>query len=240
MTKSRNLIAKKTKWTPEMDAYLVANYPTRLTAEIAAHLGISIEAVRHRAFRKHHLSKDRSFLDDPALSGRLDGTRGAENRLVPGDPRIGIFALGRKGIRCSPHSEFKKGQRPSNCMDVGAEKMHMGYVWVKTAEGGWPAAWRPKHHVVWRNANGGAEIPAGHIVAFKDGNSKNFDPSNLELTTRAERLKRTHIHNLPEDLRHTLQVLGALKRRINRASPPEPKPIGRPRGSKTKKAEVDG
>ena len=67
---------------------------------------------------------------------------------------------------------------------VGTERRaHSGkYVFIKTAE---PNTWKLKHHLIWEEANG--PIPAGHIIAFTDGNSHNLALDNLILLSYSER-----------------------------------------------------
>ena len=44
--------------------------------------------------------------------------------------------------------------------------------------------WVPEHRRLWETEHG--PIPAGHVVAFKDGDKQNVTLDNLVLMTRAE------------------------------------------------------
>lgn len=95
---------------------------------------------------------------------------------------------GAKGLRLSPASEWKKGQRGRNWMPVGAETIRADKggklrAFVKIAE---PNKWRERAIVVWERDNG--PLPSGYVVHHKDRNSLNDAPSNLQALTRAEHI----------------------------------------------------
>lgn len=212
MTKSRGINTPKHQWTPEQDQFLSAQYPHKRAEDVAAALGIRLNAVYRRA--KHlGLSKSEDFKNS-AASGRLNGVQGTATRFASGHVP---WTKGQKGIHLSPDTEFKKGMRPVNYMEVGAEKMHMGYVWVKVAEGGWPAAWRPKHHVIWERTHGVAPPPT-HLLSFRDRDRFNFAVENLELISRSDWIRRHTRHNLPKEIADLMALQGALTRQINKRS----------------------
>jgi len=74
---------------------------------------------------------------------------------------------------------------------LGTERLRTSYksngiVMVKVSNKGTQTEqWRPKHHLIWSQANG-KNVPPGFRVIFKDGNKQNLDPGNLELATRDE------------------------------------------------------
>jgi hypothetical protein len=74
---------------------------------------------------------------------------------------------------------------------VGSEGINgLGYVEVKIAMSGPNGPiWKLKHRLVWEKAHGA--IPEGCVVAFLDGDNRNFSLNNLVLLTRAENL---HMH----------------------------------------------
>ncbi len=95
------------------------------------------------------------------------------------------WSKGRKGIRLSPATEFKLGQRSPRQLPVGAERVKRGRILVKTGD---PSVWKARCRVVWESIHG--PIPAGYIVVHKNGDRLDDRPENLELTTRAGRLNR--------------------------------------------------
>jgi hypothetical protein len=212
MTKSRGINAPKHKWTPEQDAILRNQYPDMRAADVAAALGIRLTSLYARA-KRLGLTKSDEFKNSSA-SGRLDGVRGSATRFASGHVP---WTKGQKGIRLSPDTEFKRGERPVNYMAVGSEKLHMGYVWLKIADGGWPEAWRPKHHVIWERSHGAAP-PVTHLLSFRDRDRNNFALDNLELISKADWMRRYTRHNLPKEIADLMALQGALTRQINKRS----------------------
>lgn len=103
---------------------------------------------------------------------------------------------GKKGC-CAPGCEktqFRKGNLPATTKPIGYERITKdGYVEVKVKM-------RPsspdrndnfvaKHRLIWEKLHG--PIPKDSVVIFKDGDKQNFDPDNLLLITKAERLQMT-------------------------------------------------
>lgn len=210
MTKSKGILRARHVWTGAQDAELTKRYPNETAPVLAAHFVVSESQIYTRAY-KLKLAKSPEFFASSS-SGRLDGVRGSSSRFEKGNVP---WTKGLKGLHLSPGTEFKPGSRPVNYMEVGAEKMHVGYVWVKVAEGGWPDAWRPKHHVLWESIHG-APPPPGYILSFIDRDRKNFDPTNLELVSRVEWIRRHTRHNLPKPLADLIALRGALTRQINK------------------------
>lgn len=84
---------------------------------------------------------------------------------------------------------FKKGNIPPNHRPVGSERLSKdGYVEIKIAE---PNKWQLKHRYIWEQVNG--EIPAGHIVVFRDNDRTNVVMSNLMLITRKDNAIINHM-----------------------------------------------
>ena len=84
--------------------------------------------------------------------------------------------------RCSA-TMFKKGRKPNNWKPVGSERVESkdGYILVKVAE---PNKWKPKHIVIWEQANG--PVPDGYKIMFADQNKRNFNLDNLLLISKGE------------------------------------------------------
>lgn len=83
-------------------------------------------------------------------------------------------------------TQFKKGHRPANEMDVGTVMVNSnGYKIRKVSMTGTQyERWEFLHRAVWEEHNG--PIPDGMVVIFKDGDKSNCDISNLMLATRGE------------------------------------------------------
>ncbi|EPV8693090.1 HNH endonuclease signature motif containing protein, partial [Pseudomonas aeruginosa] len=88
-----------------------------------------------------------------------------------------------------------------------------GYLQRKISDTGYPPRdWKGIHILLWEEHFG--PIPAGHCVCFKDNNKQNVVIDNLELITRAERMRRNSIHRYPPELKSAIRVISKLKRTI--------------------------
>ncbi len=72
-----------------------------------------------------------------------------------------------------------------------------------------------KSHYLWRKA--GRKIPRGHIIDYKDGNSRNCILENLELISRVEMAwrKKLQYHQLNDEIKPTFSAFVKLKEGIN-------------------------
>ncbi|MDF5811770.1 Uncharacterised protein [Pseudomonas aeruginosa] len=121
----------------------------------------------------------------------------------------GLPARGR-----SSETQFKKGQKPHTWLPVGSTRVSAdGYLQRKISDTGYPPRdWKSIHILLWEEHVG--PIPTGHCVCFKDNNKQNVVIDNLELITRAERMRRNSIHRYPPELKSAIRVISKLKRTI--------------------------
>ncbi|HHG6032379.1 TPA: HNH endonuclease signature motif containing protein, partial [Pseudomonas aeruginosa] len=121
----------------------------------------------------------------------------------------GLPARGR-----SSETQFKKGQKPHTWLPVGSTRVSAdGYLQRKISDTGYPPRdWKGMHILLWEEHFG--PIPTGHCVCFKDNNKQNVVIDNLELITRAERMRRNSIHRYPPELKSAIRVISKLKRTI--------------------------
>ncbi len=101
MTKSRNILAPRTKWTDEMLEILRSRYPHEKTSKIADDLGVQLDRVYRKA-KKMGLSKTDEYLASPdACRLRRDNSGGIPYRFKKGQvpPNKGLrrpgYAPGR-------------------------------------------------------------------------------------------------------------------------------------------------
>lgn len=109
-------------------------------------------------------------------------------------------------------TQFRKGNKPHTWVPVGTEQVRDGYLWRKVTDFGGRRDWKQVHVMLWEEHNG--PIQDGLILCFKDGNKRNIALDNLELITRAERMRRNTIHRYPPELKDAIRVVGKLKRTI--------------------------
>lgn len=207
------------RWTPEEDAVLRSCYADSSMPELERRLPARSRTTIYQRARKLGLAKSATYLASPAAS-----------RLRRGD-RVGRayeFAKGHvpanKGLRRPgwhagrmQETQFRKGQTPRNWCPVGGTRLVDGYRYTKVSDirhVPWRRNWRPTHVLLWEAAHG--PIPAGHALAFKNGDKLDIRLDNLELITRAELMARNTVHNLPKPVAEAVQLLGALRRKINR------------------------
>ena len=116
---------------------------------------------------------------------RYNLTNGRDGRF-----RLGQipFNKGRKGIRLSRRTEFKRGQMPWNHKPVGTKRVNgEGYLEIKIAE---PKTWKAMHVLIWEKANG--PVPKRHAIIFADGNKSNIALKNLLMVSRSELAVMNH------------------------------------------------
>jgi hypothetical protein len=126
-------------------------------------------------------------------------------------------------------TQFRKGQRSGiaakNWKPIGTILPDgEGYLRIKVREAvcgkeatgfGNSKVWPMYNRYVWEQHHG--PIPPQHLVVFKDRDRANCSIENLELISMAENARRNSMWtNLPRALALTIQLNGALKRRLRR------------------------
>lgn len=218
MTKSRNIRAPRHTWTDAQVAFLIQHYANTLTAELAATLGVRTKIIHGKA-KKLGLRKSAGLIAEMARRRALTPGHGSQaSRIQPGSAP---WNKGIKGLRLSPGTEYRPGNRPHTWVPVGSLRLDGdGALNRKIFDDGDPIKrWQPVHRLLWIATHG--EIPAGHIVVFKPGRRTadlaQITLNAIELVTRAEHMRRNSYHtNYPPELRSLVQLRGALNRIINR------------------------
>ena len=113
-------------------------------------------------------------------------------------------------------TQFKPGHR-SNWMPIGSTRLIDGYLYRKVSDVPnvvHTVNWKVEHVLIWERAHG--PVPPGHALAFRNHDRTDTRLDNLECITRRALMARNTIHNLPEPLKQTVRLLGALTRQIRR------------------------
>ena len=123
-------------------------------------------------------------------------------------------------------TQFKPGQRGSRWMPIGATRVIDGYLYTKvndirSTKAGpgfipYSVNWKPTHVLLWEKDRGA--IPKGHALKFINGCRTDIRIENISCISRRELMARNTVHNLPKPLADAIQLLGALKRRIRKAT----------------------
>jgi hypothetical protein len=212
---------KRRFWTDDERKYLRRNYPDRPTNELAAELGRALGHVYSQA-QKLGLEKSQAYLDSPAACRLRRGDNvGAEYRFKKGQVPSNK-GLRRPGWRAGRMAEtqFKKGERRGVAVElyrpIGTERISKdGYLERKVNDDlPLQARWRAVHLIVWEAANG--PLPAGHAIAFKNGDKSDRRLENLELITRGDLMRRNTIHNYPPEVKQTVRAVASLTRAIRK------------------------
>lgn len=215
---------KRTRWTAEHDALLRRDYahtPTRVLAARTAH---TERAVYERA-RDLGLRKSQAYLDSLYAGRRRPGTqRGGSTRFKSGQTPWNKGAKGWQSGGRSVETRFRKG-RPAhearNYRPIGSLRINAdGYLERKVTDDPCLAPvrrWVGVHRLVWEAVHG--PVPPGHVVTFKPGaRTTELDRITVDvvqLTPRADLMRRNTRHNLPPEVNELIQLRGALNRKIN-------------------------
>lgn len=211
--------AGKRLWKAADDALLVARYPHEPSLAIARDLRRSVQAVYGRADILG-LNKSAEDLASHCRLRRGDAV-GAPFRFKKG------HVPANKGLRRPgwgpgrmKETQFKKGVRQGVAVrlykPIGTERISKdGYLERKINDDlPLQARWRAVHLLLWEATHG--PVPKGHAIAFRNGDKRDIRLDNLECISRRELMARNTVHNLPQPLAETIQLLGALNRAIRR------------------------
>lgn len=222
MTKSRNILPPRRRWTDAELEKLRREYPHRQTRFIAQELGRT-ETTTYQKALKIGLRKSAEYLASPAAC-RLTGTIGHAHRFHKGQTSWNKGTNWTAGGR-SAETRYKPGNISGRAAElvlpVGTMRITKdGYLEQKfsTVPGNPNKRWRSYHRLVWERENG--PTPPGHVVVFKAG-CFSIDPEQitvdrLELIHRVELMRRNTVHRYPKEIANLIQLRGALNRQIRK------------------------
>ncbi|MFP6355994.1 HNH endonuclease signature motif containing protein [Pseudomonas aeruginosa] len=194
-------------WTAEQELVLLRLYPDMPNEVLAARLNKTLQQICSKAYRL-------GLKKSPEFSKKIRQDWGSATRFKKGNTpwNCGMKGLPARGR--SSETQFKKGQKPHTWLPVGSTRVSAdGYLQRKISDTGYPTRdWKSIHILLWEEHVG--PIPTGHCVCFKDNNKQNVVIDNLELITRAERMRRNSIHRYPPELKSAIRVISKLKRTI--------------------------
>ena len=95
--------------------------------------------------------------------------------------KTNCYSKGFKIGACNS-ANYHRGETHHRHKPIGSLQVKKGYVQIKIAE---PNQWMQYQRYVWEQHHPG-ESAKGMVVIFMDGNSRNFEPSNLERVSRGE------------------------------------------------------
>jgi hypothetical protein len=192
-----------TVWPPEADEKMREFYPVKSASEVAKMLGKTESSVIARAFTLS-LKKTAEFKTERGRYGRsLQGpnpNKGNKNFRIPGGEK----------------TQFKKGGISINTLWDGAivtrvyHRNQRAYKWIRLN-----SVWYMLHVIRWKEVYGPV-IPKDHIIVFKDGDTLNCKPENLECISLADNMKRNTIHQMPPELKEIVYLTTRINRKIKK------------------------
>lgn len=203
-------LSGSTSSTPEMDCEIKKRYLDLPSKTLAKQLGRSDTFIRTR-LKQLGLTIPKEIIEK----------RKADSRLKPGNvpPNKGKKMSKAQYKKCK-HTMFRKGHVPVNtkerdgCITIRNDHMNRRggrqYKYIRLSVG----VWMPLHQYKWEKYRG--EVPPGHCLWFKDGNSLNCTIKNLEVITRAENARRNRgaFLTLPPELQTTKQIINQLNKKL--------------------------
>lgn len=198
----------KTTSTPEIDRIIKKDYLQVPVKQLARTIGKSQTFLKTR-LRQLGLAIPREIID----------MRKYDSQIKKGNTPL------NKGKKMPPEvyektkaTMYKKGHQPHNTREKDGvitvrrdttSKRQYKYIRISLGK------WVPLHQHNWVKKNG-AYNTRKYCLWFKDGNSLNCKPNNLELITRKENRYRnkTKFHHYPEDLQKQIKAINKLKKTI--------------------------
>lgn len=188
-------------WSPEEDAILTELYRQFSAGEIGQRMGRTRQSIKGRV---HVLG-----LKKP------EGVTNA-GRFAAGHP---TWNKGMKGLQIGGvETQFKPGHLGGRAalikQPIGAERISKdGYLQRKVNDDPvFYKRWRFVHVMLWEAEHG--PVPAGHALAFKNGDKTDIRLDNLECISRRELMRRNTVHNYPKELVQVIRLKGAITKRI--------------------------
>lgn len=194
-------------------------FPHFSAAEIAKVIGTTERAVHLKA-RALGLKKSSEWIAERARKRSTQPGHGAiPYRFTKGQTPWNAGTAGT-GLLKGNSGSFKSGRMPQTWRPIGSTRIADGYMQRKISD---TRCTRRDyvciHHLVWRMH--GRSIPRGHALVFIDGNKLNVDINNLQLISRAELMRRNTVHRHGPEIAQLSQLIGAIKRQINRSNAKE-------------------
>ena len=203
----------KTTATPENDKFIKENYLILPVKQMAIRIGRSETLVKTRM-------RQLGLITPPEIIEKFKKDSQIQKGNIPvnkGKKQIEFMSI--ESIERTKATRFQKGQLPHNAAgfkngDIAIRESHKRrnappYKWIRIKLG----VWRMLHVYNWEKKYG--KVKRGYIIVFKNGDTMNCKPSNLECITRKENMLRNTIHRFPEDLQTAIRTVSKLNKTID-------------------------
>lgn len=152
------------------------------------------------------IRQSHSFVKNYKVKTNYNG-RFVKGQTAPNKGKKWDDFMSKEAQANSRKTTFQKGNKPHNHKPVGSIRLTRdGYWEIKTAE---PKTWTLMNRYVWEKHHG--PVPADHAVIFLDGDTNNYDISNLALVSRQELIELTRQDMRTEYAQITESYLNVLR-----------------------------
>ncbi len=203
----------KYKWSEDDISYLIKQYSTTSTKDIAEKLKKPIRAVYQKAYslklkKTLEYLREHSYLQKGTTLGSKSWFK--KGHIPKTKNKKQVEYMSEEGIKRTTKTRFKKGHIPKNHREIGSLRTNKeGYSEVKVQE---PNVWELLHRKIYRETKG--EIPSGYNVQFKDKNRNNVTPENLYLISRKKQMINNSIQRFPPEIKELIRLQNKLNKII--------------------------
>lgn len=198
-------------WSDSEIAYLREKYADTRIEELSEYLGLNVGQIYHKA-NALGIKKSMDLIRELARENMSDKFLSYSKKKGDVPHNKGVKMPADVYARCKG-TMFKKGNLPANTKEDGflSIRGNSGFkcLYVRVALG----KWVPYSRYIWEQHNG--PIHPNHIIAFKDGNWRNCDISNLTLMSREDNMRRNSLHNYPKEVSNLIALRAAFSRKVN-------------------------
>ena len=199
----------KTNFTEKEDQFIKDNYLKFPVKTIADKIGRSNTGV-NMALKRMMLKIPREITEK---NKKLYQFKKGDVPANKGKKQIDYMSS--EVIERTKATRFKKGHLPHNSQGINDGDIHVRkdskgryYKWIRESLG----VWKMLHVFNYEKEFG--PIPDGYIVFFKNKDSMNCHPSNLELITRAEIMAKNTIHRYPDHIKENIRLISKINKTI--------------------------
>ncbi|MBX2906196.1 MAG: HNH endonuclease [Taibaiella sp.] len=208
------------RWSDEEQRLLREFYPYEATEVTAARVGREVGPTYQQANKMglKKIAEHIAVMQQKTIKNLQEGGRchRYEKGNVPVNKGRSMAEwMGEDAMERVRKTQFKSGQLPHNTrgdgdVSIRADKCGRKYKFVRIGL----AEWRPLHRVEWEKRYG--KIPDGLILVCKGTDTLDVNPDNWELINRVENMARNTVHNYPPEVQKSVQLMGVLRRQINK------------------------
>ncbi|MEO8532835.1 MAG: HNH endonuclease [Flavobacterium sp.] len=205
-------LSERTTFTEKDDQFIRENYLTMPVKTIGQNLGRSYCGVTGR------LKKMNLIIPDEIIQQRKRDSVYKPGQIPFNKGKKITDFMSPEAIENSKMHRFKKGNNPKNALPDGTEVCRLDkrsgrtYTLIKV-----PGINKLVHKNIYLwETHHKKKLPSKHNIVFVDGNTQNFEVTNLECISHEELLNRNTIHRLPEDLKEIIYIKGSIQRQINK------------------------